>query len=253
MKKLFLIGLISSSIVLGGCFRRIEIPETQKQVHVKSESEQVSLSGSDNNQKIVTGNNESFWKNIQSFKCQRPKESQTEWTQLEGAKQPFFFIDETCQSLNNSGSLSIVTVPYTDIYIIRRTGSGAKPEIAETHYKGFGDRSYTEIYRYDQDTENIFRQILKNSQAGGFQKRTEDIIPILFTNYSLTHDTAPYLKKEKNIRYCENPVGNKSLCLVDITLQYDFVKNIVRETGACTYYLDTANKSKKVLEPCFQF
>lgn len=220
---------------------------------VKSQSGQVSLSGSNSKQKIDSENNEDFWKNIQSFQCQRPKESRTESTQLEGAKQPFFFINETCQSLSNSGSLTIVTVPYTDIYIIRRTGSGAKPEVAETHYKGFGKRSYAGTYGYDQDTENIFRQILKNSPTGGFQKRTGDIIPILFTNYSLAHDTAIYLKKEKNIRYCENSIGNKSLCLVDITLQYDFVKNIVRETGACTYYLDVASKSKKVLEPCFQF
>lgn len=123
MKKLLVIGLISSNLVLGGCFKQVEIPEIPKQMEIRSQSGQAIMTGSSSDKNTMNQNDENYWKKIQNFECQRFKEPRSELTQLEGAKQPFFFINETCQSLSNSGNLSIVTVPYTDIYIIRRTGS----------------------------------------------------------------------------------------------------------------------------------
>lgn len=59
--------------------------------------------------------------------------------------------------------------------------------------------------------------------------------------------------KQKNLDYCSNgltPLGRKSLCFVDVDYEFDYLKNSIKESKICSYYIDD-NWEKQVLEKCF--
>lgn len=120
-----------------------------------------------------------------------------------------------------------------------------------------------ERYGNDSLSPLLVKYIKDHNSKQGFWKRTKNIIEYKTYGYSLVWhpESAPWLFSnfwefftEKNIDYCQKwltPEGKNSVCFVNITYHFDYLKNEFYESEICSFYYDDWGNIRP-LEKCFQ-
>jgi hypothetical protein len=152
---------------------------------------------------------------------------------------PPVLISELCRTKNHS---KIISIGYIGkLAVIFRYDSNKKIyEVAELKESKIQNLNIDNIV---QQSSNIFVSPLTRNT--GFQKKTGEIIPVIFSNLTLRSSLFNKMfTKTNNKNFC-----TYNNCTFDIYYDYNFVTNEIFEQKVCAFYLDENNKRQQ-LEKC---